>query len=303
VVGLDAAAAMLGLSRASDPGAGLLRADVEALPFADRSLGGAWARHGSLHVSRDRLPMALARLHRALCVGAPLSLSVSRATGEGQLPDDDLPGRFFWRWQPGPLFDVLIGAGFEVSSIDVEPQVLHASAWRARTLPDTVSAGMRLLLAGLNPSLVAADAGVGFAGATNRFWPAALEAGVVATARNPDAALVHHGVGMTDLVKRATPRASEIAAAEYRAGCERLQRLVAWLRPAAICFVGLEGWRAALARDARSGWQPGGFAGVPAYLMPSTSGLNARTSRPELVGHLRAALAGAASTPPLRRGG
>ena len=33
---------------------------------------------------------------------------------------------------------------------------------RGRTLPDTVGAGMRLLVCGLNPSVHAADAGVGY---------------------------------------------------------------------------------------------------------------------------------------------
>jgi TDG/mug DNA glycosylase family protein len=224
-------------------------------------------------------------------------LSVSRGAGEGPWPEDDIPGRFFCRWQPEPLRDLLVGAGFEVSSVDVEPVALYAHAVRARTLPDTVGPGLRLLLCGLNPSVVAADAGFGFAGATNRLWPAALEAGVVTTMRNPLHALLHDRVGMTDLVKRATPRAVEIGAAEYRDGAERVRRLVSWLRPGAVCFVGLEGWRVALDRNARPGWQPGGLGDVPAYLMPSTSGLNARTSRFELVGHLRAALAGADLSP------
>ncbi|MGH9004414.1 MAG: mismatch-specific DNA-glycosylase, partial [Acidimicrobiia bacterium] len=55
-------------------------------------------------------------------------------------------------------------------------------------------------------------------------------------------------------------------------------------------FVGLAGWRGAVDRRARPGVQPAGFAGVPAYVMPSTSGLNARTTRSELGGHLRRAI-------------
>ncbi|MGH8975081.1 MAG: mismatch-specific DNA-glycosylase, partial [Acidimicrobiia bacterium] len=160
----------------------------------------------------------------------------------------------------------------------------------ARTLPDFVGPDMRLLVCGLNPSLVAADAGYGYAGATNRFWPAALAAGAVTRARDPFHALRVDGVGMTDLVKRATPRADLLAATEYAAGLERLRHLVEWLRPAGVVFVGLAGWRAAVDRRARPGPQPGGFAGVPAYVMPSTSGLNARTALGDLVEHLRQAL-------------
>jgi TDG/mug DNA glycosylase family protein len=150
---------------------------------------------------------------------------------------------------------------------------------------------MRLLVCGLNPSEFAADAGVGFARPGNRFWPAALEAGVVTHDRDPRHALAHHGIGMTDLVKRATIGAKELTRAEYREGAARVERLVRWLRPGAICFVGLAGWRAAVEARATAGVQPDGFGGVPAYVMPNTSGLNARTPLHALADHLRAAAA------------
>ncbi|HET6950757.1 MAG TPA: mismatch-specific DNA-glycosylase, partial [Acidimicrobiales bacterium] len=123
----------------------------------------------------------------------------------------------------------------------------------------------------------------------NRFWPAALAAGLVTVDRSPDRALADHGVGMTDIVKRATTAAAELAPAEYRAGLTRVARLVAWLRPGAVCFVGLAGWRAVVDRRARAGVQPDGLGGVPAYVMPSTSGLNARVPPAVLADHLRAA--------------
>ena len=71
-----------------------------------------------------------------------------------------------------------------------------------------------------------------------------------------------HGLGMTDVVKRATPRADELTSAEYRTGIARLERLVGWLAPRAICFVGLAGWRAAVARNAVAGWQARRLADV-----------------------------------------
>ena len=64
---------------------------------------------------------------------------------------------------------------------------------------------------------------------------------------------------------------------------------MAWLRPGAVCFVGLSGWRTVVDRHAVAGVQPDTIAGRPAYVMPSTSGLNARTSPAELAGHLAAA--------------
>ena len=112
---------------------------------------------------------------------------------------------------------------------------------------------MRLLLCGLNPSLYSADVGMGFARPGNRFWPAALAAGVVTRDRDARHLLLHDRVGMTDLVKRATVGAQELTRDEYREGAARVERLVRWLRPGAVCFVGL----ARLARRVR----PQGAAG------------------------------------------
>ena len=212
------------------------------------------------------VPLALARLHWAARVGQAMAIE----------PPPGLPRAPTWE-------DLVAGAGFVASG--------GTLVVRARTLPDSVGAGMRVLVCGLNPSLVAADAGYGYAGPSNRFWPAALAAGLVSRRGDPVRALLDDGVGMTDLVKRATPSARALTADEYRAGAARVQRVVRWLRPGLVLFVGLAGWRAAIDRTAVAGWQPDGFGGVPAYLMPSTSGLNAHAPRAVLVEHMAAALA------------
>jgi TDG/mug DNA glycosylase family protein len=296
LVGLDNARAMLDLGRAAAPEVAAVKGDLAQLPFRARCLGGAWARASYLHLRRHDLPVALAQLQQALMLGAPLEMTLRVGTGEGPLPDDDFPGRFFARWEADELAAVVVGAGFELDSVDVTgttDEWLTVRARAGRTLPDFVGPGMRVLVCGLNPSVVAADAGFGYAGATNRFWRAAVQSGLVAAenARQPLRALAGDGVGMTDLVKRATPRASELAAAEYRAGLVRLARLAAWLQPGVVLFVGLAGWRAAVDRGAHAGAQPAGPAmgGVPVYVMPSTSGLNAGTSLNELIDHMRAA--------------
>jgi TDG/mug DNA glycosylase family protein len=296
LVAIDAARAMLELTRAESPSTLLVQADLEALPFRDRSFGGAWARASYLHVARTRLPAALARLHWAMQPGAPLALFVRLGDDEGALGEDgDFPGRFFAEWRPDALDDVLVGAGFTVDDITEDrghtAQFLVARARRARTLPDTVGPGMQLLVCGLNPSVYAADRGVGYARPNNRFWSVALAIALVTRDRDPLHALTQHGVGMTDLVKRATHGAAELTTGEYREGVARVERLVAWLRPGAVCFVGLAGWRAAMNPRAEPGVQPGGLGGVPAYVMPSTSGANARTMMGDLVKHLRAAVA------------
>ncbi len=213
------------------------------------------------------VPMHLAALHRRTAVGAPVAVVTSSAAIATRLTD------------------LLVGAGFHVD--DRADGTVHAT--RVRSLPDTVGPGMRMLVCGLNPSEYAADAGVGFARPGNRFWPAASAAGLVSVARDADHALAHHGLGMTDLVKRATRRADELSTDEYRTGLDRVDRLVEWLRPDVVCFVGLAGWRAVVDRTARPGFQYRRLGARPVYLMPSTSGRNAHASFEGLVDHLRAA--------------
>ena len=286
VVALDASRSML--AEVDNP----LRVagDLRALPLRDRCLRGAWASRSYIHLARAEIPLALADLHRALVPDAAAEFHLFEGDAEwDERSDDDFPGRRFSRWPEPWLRDVLAGAGFATEDIENRKNVLLVAARRLRTLADTVAPGMRLLVCGLNPSIYAADVGVGFARGSNRFWPAALAAGLVSRDRDPRHALVAHGVGMTDLVKRPTRQAAELTATEYREGLQRLERLAARLEPAAICFVGLAGWRAAVDRRAAAGPQIRRIGGRPAYVMPSTSGLNARTSLEELTAHLRAA--------------
>jgi TDG/mug DNA glycosylase family protein len=295
IVLADAAPAMLAEARRRHGPVPALACDLEALAVRPGSLAGVWASKCLQHIPALRLPLALAGLHRAMEVGGALDLSLFGGEGEDRTgADDDFPDRLFTSWPPDILADLLVGAGFTVDAVEHGPRAdgwdaVSARATRARTLPDTVGPGMRLLVCGLNPSLYAADAGVGFARPGNRFWRAALAAGIAGTDRSPDRALADDGVGMTDLVKRATVAAVELSADEYRAGLDRVRRLVAWLRPGAVCFVGLAGWRAAVDRKAVAGVQPADLGGVPVYVMPSTSGLNARVPAAELADHLRAA--------------
>jgi len=90
-------------------------------------------------------------------------------------------------------------------------------------------------------------------------------------------------------VKRATVGAAEIGVEEYRTGLGRVGRLCRLLQPAAVALVGLAGWRSAVDRRARPGWQEHRLGPTPLYLMPSSSGLNAHSQVPDLAAHLAAA--------------
>ncbi len=290
-VGIDASMEMLRLaSHRSDHQ--LLLADAAVLPFKAESFDCALASRVHIHLPRVWVPSAFAELHRVLRADAPVELVMFE--GDQELVSnegDQFPGRRFSLWHRDQLQDILVGAGFSVEQLTPMPTNhwtrLDLGLRRLLTLPDTVGPEMRVLVCGLNPSVHAAKMGVGFGRAGNRFWPAALAAGLVTADRDPRHALLQHRVGMTDLVKRATPRADQLTAEEYASGIERLERLCRWLRPTIVCMVGLAGWRAAVDRQATAGLQDRFVGGRPVYVMPSTSGLNAHSRLEDLAEHLR----------------
>jgi double-stranded uracil-DNA glycosylase len=243
------------------------------------------------------LPRALWLAHQSCSPGDEIRFDLSNVVGARA--DDVVEGGGFERVEVDVSISSSTGVEVDVSissSTGVGDDV-ETSLRRLRTLADCVGPALRLLCVGLNPSLHAADIGVGFARPGNRFWPAAMEARIVSIARDPLDALDEHGIGMTDLVKRATARADELDASEFVKGAARLDRLAAWLSPRAICVLGLTGWRAARgapAKRATTGWQPERLwlGGVPTYVMPNPSGLNARVGVAELASHLRDAAGG-----------
>lgn len=326
-IAVDAARSMVEAARHAHPNVPAVQADLSALPFPTRSFGGVWASKAHQHLRAHDLPLALAELHRILHTGGRAELTVfalperdrdpstttttieSPPAGTLRTPNprsgfreerstadsgDDLPGRLFTWWEPETLVETVAAAGFDIDHVatvsnDPNHPQIHLRATAARRLPDHVGPNMRLLCCGLNPSLHAADAGIGYVSPSNRFWPALLRAGLTDRDRDPVHLLREHRIGMTDLVRRATPRASDLSRDEFRDGLERLRALCERHRPAAVAVIGLTGWRAAVDRDATAGWQPEPLGETPVYLLPSTSGLNAGTSLDELAAHLRRA--------------
>lgn len=158
---------------------------------------------------------------------------------------------------------------------------------RPMGLADCVDDEMKVLLIGLNPSIVACELGYGFAGRSNRFWKAALASGLVSRRGDPGHTLATDHVGFTDLVKRPTARASELKGSEFSEGLARLDHLVELLEPEIVCVLGITGWRAAT-RNPRAdlGLQDRHLGGRPVYVMPNPSGLNAHTNHDDLVEHM-----------------
>ena len=86
-------------------------------------------------------------------------------------------------------------------------------SFRGATVPDLVGPGLRLLFVGINPGLWTAATSTHFAHPGNRFYPALLRAGVidrpidrgVGMTDDDRRYLVERGIGITNLVARATP--------------------------------------------------------------------------------------------------
>ena len=218
-------------------------------------------------LSTADIPLALFDLHHEMRVGQSATV--------------DLPAL-----KPNDRTALIEGAGFSTAASTTDQHVLR----RERTLADTTAPRLRLLMAGLNPSLTAADLGYGFASPSNRFWKAAVTSGLVTRPRDPRSIAVIDRVGMTDLVKRATPKAADVNRDEFVAGVARLERIARLFQPGVICVAGVRGWRAATGGPAALGRQPDLLGGCPVYVMPNPSGLNAHTNHDDLVRHFTAAL-------------
>jgi double-stranded uracil-DNA glycosylase len=170
------------------------------------------------------------------------------------------------------------------------PTPEQIAAAHGRTLRDVVGPGMRVLLVGINPSLYSAAAGHHFARPGNRFWKALDASGFTERLLSPDrdATLAARGLGVTNLVARATASAAELSADELRRGARRLERLVRKHEPAFVAFLGIGAYRTAFGRPrAVIGPQPEQIGSARVWLLPNPSGLNANHQLPELTAAFR----------------
>jgi TDG/mug DNA glycosylase family protein len=182
------------------------------------------------------------------------------------------------------------------------PTPAELAAARTRTIPDVLPGAadppLRVLFCGINPGLVSAATGHHFARPGNRFWPALHGAGFTPRRLLPaeQGELAGLGLGVTNLVARATARADELTADELRAGGARLRALVARVRPAWLAVVGVTAYRTAFGTPkAAVGPQEERLGETRVWVLPNPSGLNAHWQLPAMVdefARLRAAAGG-----------
>ncbi|MCH0562518.1 MULTISPECIES: G/U mismatch-specific DNA glycosylase [unclassified Streptomyces] len=146
-------------------------------------------------------------------------------------------------------------------------------------MPDVVADGLRVLFCGINPGLMTAATGHHFARPGNRFWPVLHLSGFTPRLMKPaeQRELLSYGLGITNVVARATARADELGTEEYREGGRLLAAKVERLRPRWLAVVGVTAYRAAFGdRKARVGPQEQVVGGTRVWVLPNPSGLNAR---------------------------
>jgi len=164
-------------------------------------------------------------------------------------------------------------------------------SFRGASVADLMPEHPRLVFVGINPGLWTAATGSHFAYPGNRFYPALAAAGIIA--RVPDFAnglgeadqrmFLDAGIGISNLVHRATARADELDRAELREGAARLADDVARWRPRVVAIVGLTAYRQGFDRPkSRAGRQDEPIADAELWVVPNPSGLNAHATVADL---------------------
>ena len=117
---------------------------------------------------------------------------------------------------------------------------------------------------------------------TNRFWPALYRSGFTDRLLKPEEqqVLATYGLGITNLVARATAQAAELTDAELKAGGERLRALAERYRPTTIAIAGVTAYRKAFGKPKASIGPQDDQASL--WILPNPSGLNAHWTLPAI---------------------
>jgi TDG/mug DNA glycosylase family protein len=155
-----------------------------------------------------------------------------------------------------------------------------------KTVPDIIGLDLRVLFCGINPGLYTAAVGHHFARPGNRFWPALHSSGFTDRLLSPfeERELLELGLGITNVVARATASASELTKEDFVEGGRALKARVRRYRPRIIAILGVGAYRQAFAQPkALIGEQPERIADARVWVLPNPSGLNANYQLVDLV--------------------
>jgi TDG/mug DNA glycosylase family protein len=171
------------------------------------------------------------------------------------------------------------------------PSRAEILAAAGKTVPDVIAPGLRVLFCGINPGLYTAAVGHHFARPGNRFWPALHASGFTDRVISPweERELLGRGLGITNVVDRATASADELTADELLAGGRRLAAKVRRSAPRVLAVLGIGAYRSAFARPkAALGPQAETIGATRVWVLPNPSGLNAHYAAHDLARLFRA---------------
>jgi TDG/mug DNA glycosylase family protein len=145
------------------------------------------------------------------------------------------------------------------------------------TLPDFLGPGLRLIFIGINPGHYSVQVGRYYARPGNLFWWALTNSGLVTEEVGPgkESDLLAQGIGLTDVVKRATHSSGDLRQDEFDAGAKFVLEKIKRYQPRVACFVGLLGATAFLGRAVRPGPLEEQIGSTRLFALPSPSRRNA----------------------------
>jgi TDG/mug DNA glycosylase family protein len=171
-----------------------------------------------------------------------------------------------------------------------KPSPERLAAAEGKRIRDVIAPELRILFCGINPSLYSAATGHHFGRPGNRFWPALAGAGLTDRQLLPaeQRELLQFGLGITNVVSRATATAAELETADYLKGGKRLRAKVERFRPRVLAVLGIGAYRTAFDRpDAAIGRQSDRLGETRIWVLPNPSGLNAHYQLDDLVAVFR----------------
>jgi TDG/mug DNA glycosylase family protein len=165
-----------------------------------------------------------------------------------------------------------------------KPTKAELEAARGKTVKDVIRPGLDILFVGINPGLYTAAIGHHFGRPGNRFWPALNASGLLRAPLGPyeSERLLESNIGITNIVKRATPAADELSREELRAGAKILEKKILRYKPKRAVYLGLGLYRDAYDRPrAQVGLQEDKIGETLLWVLPNPSGLNAHFQVPD----------------------
>ena len=160
-------------------------------------------------------------------------------------------------------------------------------------LPDYLAPDLDVVLVGINPGLRSAERGHHFAGPGNRFWSLLADAGLTPRKLHyeEDASLPRYGIGITNIVARASRSSADLGPKDYEEGRSVLADKIARYHPRAVGLVGVTVFRELWPKLATErapkkidcGKRPETLGSSALFVLPNPSGRNAHYKYDEML--------------------